>query len=142
MTGHARRRGNQDVVHIDEDLGAKEMVLVDGTLEDAVHHALEHGRRISQTEEHNVRHEDAKLRLKGSFMAVFPSNANIIVSLTHIELGKNAGVLDASNGGRDKRYWVEILLRQCVRFSVILDWPVRAVLLLEIEEGGGDVCLV
>jgi hypothetical protein len=142
MASHARRRGNQDVVHVDEDLGAEEVVLVDGALEDAIHHALERGGRISQAEEHNVRHEDAKLCLKGGLVAVLPPDTDIIVSLMHVELGKDAGVSDASNGGRDKQHWVEVSLRQCICFLVILDWPVRAVLLFEIEEGGGNVSLV
>jgi hypothetical protein len=130
------------VVHIDKNLGAKEVVLVDGVLEDAIHHVLECGGRISQTEEHNVWHEDAKLRLKGGLVAVLFPNTDIIVSLAYVELGKNAGVSDTSNGGRDKQHWVEVSLRQCVRFSVILDWPVRAILFPQIKEGGGDVSLI
>jgi hypothetical protein len=75
-------------------------------------------------------------------MAIFPPDADVVVTLAHIELGENAGVSDASNRWGDKRHWVEISLHQCVRFPIILHWPVRAIFLLEIEEGRGDVGLI
>jgi hypothetical protein len=67
---------------------------------------------------------------------------DIVVSLAHVELGENAGVSDASTSWGNKRHWIEVSLRQCVRFSIVLDWPVRTILLLEVEEGRGDVSLV
>jgi hypothetical protein len=118
------------------------MVLVDGALEDAVHHALKRGGRISEAEEHDVRHKDAELHLKSSFMAIFPPDTDIVVSLAHVELGENAGILDASNSWGNKQHWIEVSLCQCVCFLIVLDWPVRTILLLEVEEGRGDVSLV
>jgi hypothetical protein len=57
-------------------------------------------------------------------MAILSPNADVIVSLAHVKLGENAGVSDASNSWGDKRHWVEILLCQCIRFSIVLNWPV------------------
>jgi hypothetical protein len=118
------------------------MVLVNGTLENAVHHALKRGGRVSEAEEHDVRHKDAKLRFEGSFVVIFPPDTDIIVALAHIELGEDAGVSDASDSWVNKRHWIEVSLRQCVRFLIVLDWPVRTILLFEVEEGRGDVGLI
>jgi hypothetical protein len=118
------------------------VVLVDGALENAVHHALKRGRRVGEAEEHDVRHKVAELCFEGSFVAIFPPDTDIIVALAHIKLGENAGVSDASNSWGNKRHWIEVSLHQCVRLSIVLDWPVRTILLLEVEEGRGDVNLV
>jgi hypothetical protein len=75
-------------------------------------------------------------------LAIFFLMRILLYPLAHIELGEDAGVSDASNRWGNKQHWVEILLRQCIRFAIVLDWPVRAILLLEVEEGRGDVSLI
>jgi hypothetical protein len=97
---------------------------------------------LVRPKKHDVRHKDAKLRFEGSFVAIFLSNTDIIVALAHIELGEDAGVTNTSDSWGNKRHWIEVSLRQCVCFSIVLDWPVRAVLLLKVEEGRGNIGLV
>jgi hypothetical protein len=118
------------------------MVLIDRPLEDTVHHSLERSGGVGESEKHDVRHKDAELCLEGGFVPIFPSNTDIVVSLPHVEFRENAGVSYASNRWGNKRYWIEIPLRQCVCFTIVLHWPVRSILLLEIEEGRGDISLV
>jgi hypothetical protein len=142
MARESGQRSNQYVVHVDEDFRAEEVVLVDSLLEDAVHHVLKCGGRVGEAEEHDIWHKDAELRLKRRLMSILPSDADVIVALAHVEFCEDAGISDASNSWRNKWHWIEVSLRQCVRFSIVLDWPVRAVLLLEVEEGRGDVCLI
>jgi hypothetical protein len=75
-------------------------------------------------------------------VVIFLLNTDIIVALAHIELGEDAGVTNTSDSWGNKQHWIEVSLCQCVRFSIVLDWPVRAVLLLKVEEGRGDIGLV
>jgi hypothetical protein len=124
MARESGRQSDQYVVHVDKDLRAEEMVLVDGTLEDAVHHALKCGGRVGEAEEHDVWHKDAELRLKRCFMPILLSDADVIVALAHVEFGEDAGISDASNSWGNKRHWIEVSLCQCVCFSIVLDWPV------------------
>jgi hypothetical protein len=142
MACESGRRSNQYVIHVDEDFHAEEVVLVDGSLEDAVHHALKCGGRVGEAEEHDVWHKDAELRLKRRFMSILLSDADVIVALVHVKFGEDAGVSDASNSWGNKRHWIEVSLHQCVCLSIVLDWPVRAILLLEVEEGRGNVSLI
>jgi hypothetical protein len=100
------------------------MVLVDGLLEDAVHHMLERGGGVSETEKHDVWHEDAELRLEGGLVPIFLPNTDVVIALAHVEFGENAGVPDASNRRGNKRHWIEISLCQCICFPIILNWPV------------------
>jgi hypothetical protein len=75
-------------------------------------------------------------------MPILPSDADVIVALAHVEFGEDAGISYASNSWGNKQHWIEVSLCQCVCFLIVLDWPVRAILLLEVEEGRGDVSLV
>jgi hypothetical protein len=87
------------------------MVFVDGPLEDAIHHSLERGRGVGETEKHDVRHEDAEFRLEGGLVSIFPSNANVVVSLPYVKFREDAGVSYASNRWGNKRYWIKVSLR-------------------------------
>jgi hypothetical protein len=111
-------------------------------LEDTIHHTLERSGGVGESKKHDVRHEDAKLRLEGGLVPIFPSNADVVVSLPHVKLREDAGVSYASNCRGNKRHWIKISLRQRVRLSIILHWPVRTILLLEIKEGRGDISLI
>jgi hypothetical protein len=142
VAGQTRRRSDQYIIHVYEDLRTKEMVLVDRSLEDTVHHPLERGGGVGESEKHDVRHEDAKLCFEGSLVPIFPSNTDIVISLPYVEFREDAGVLYASDCRGNKRHWIKISLHQHVRLSIILYWPVRAILLLEVKEGRGDISLI
>jgi hypothetical protein len=86
------------------------MVLVDGSLKNAVHHMLERGRGVGEAEKHDVQHENTELGLEGGLVPIFPSNTDIVIPLSYVKFCEDAGVSYASNCRGDKQHWIKISL--------------------------------
>ena len=66
---------DEDVIHVNGDVA-----FVDQFAKDEVHHGLERGRGIRETEKHDHGLEKAAVRFKGGFPLVAVSNTYVVVS--------------------------------------------------------------
>src|SRR6267378_2258060 len=89
--------------------------------EDMVHHRLERAGRISQSEEHDKRFEEAVFRFKGSFFFVSRFDSNVIITPADVELREDVGVLHLTNQVWYERQWIPVADRMFVQLAVILD---------------------
>src|SRR5882757_2797090 len=87
---------DQDVVHVNG-----EPVLSQLLLEDRIHHCLEGGRKVGETEEHDARLEQSFVGDECRFPLVAFFYANIVVSPSNVEFGEQARSLYFINQFRD-----------------------------------------
>src|SRR5712671_3674913 len=78
-------RGNQHIVHVDD-----EPSFVNFVLEDGVHHHLKGGWGICQPEEHDRWFKQSFIGDKGCFPLVSPSNADVVVSPSNVEFSEQS----------------------------------------------------
>ena len=102
-----------------------------------VHEGLEGGRSIAESKEHDSGFKKSHGGDEGGFPLIFFSDANVVVSPTNVEFGKQGGFLHIINEFRDEGEWIGISDSVGVQVAVILTWMKGSVLLQHIEEGGG-----
>ena len=108
----------QDVVHVDHHIA-----LIDEVLKDVVHHHLEGGWTIGETEEHNGRLKEALIHSKGGFPFIALFDSHIVIFPMYIQLHEIPG-LQVRNSIDNIWYegeWVGVLHCHHIEFSVILD---------------------
>src|SRR5260221_5549835 len=106
-------------------------------MEDHVHHHLEGGWGISESEERNCWLKESLRGEEHGFPLISFFYADIIIPPSYIKFGKEGTASEAINGLRDKRRDVVILLGPTVDRSVVLDGTKFAIFLFDKEEVGG-----
>ena len=77
------RRGNEEVIHIDDKLSFSDHIL-----EGVDHESLEHGGGVAEIKEHDSGFEESFVGDEGSFPLVAVLYLNIVIPPVNIELGK------------------------------------------------------
>ena len=122
--------GDENVIHIDEYKSC-----INKILEEFVHHRLEHCRGVGKTKEHHQRLKHSFVHLEGSFPFVTFLDSNVVISPSHIKLGKYLHILQFVDDIRNKRKWVLVLNGDSIESSIVLHRMQFTILLLY-EEGG------
>lgn len=76
---------HQDVVHVDDDMAA-----IDEVGKEVIHHCLEGGRGVSQSEEHDRRFEQPLVSLECRLPFVTFFDTDVIVPPSDVHFGKDA----------------------------------------------------
>ena len=71
-------------------------------LEYVIHHSLEGGWAVCETEEHYQRFEQSSIGPKGTFPLVTLVNVNVVVPPVNIQLGEVLGPMELINEFRDE----------------------------------------
>jgi len=101
-----------------------------------IHHGLEGGWAVCETEEHYQRFEQSLVGLKGCLPLVTLTNVNIVVPPANIQLGEILGLAKLIDEFRDEGYGVAIFDQHCIQCSVVLHQLKGAILLLDEEYRG------
>jgi hypothetical protein len=72
---------DEDVVHVNGDVA-----FIDQLSKDEIHHRLERGGRVRESEKHDHGFEEPTIGLEGRFPLVTISNAYIIISPSDVQL--------------------------------------------------------
>jgi hypothetical protein len=72
---------DKDIIHIDSDVS-----LVDQFSENEIHHRLEGGGCVCETEEHDHGFEEASIGFKGRFPLIIVTNTNVVISPANVQL--------------------------------------------------------
>ncbi|SRR6266542_1770351 len=111
--------------------------LSDEFVEDVVHHRLEGGRAIGETEEHNERFEEASVHSKCSLPLVTFLDANIVEPPSNVELGEVLCSSELRNELWGERKWILVLHGHGVQGTVVLHQTKFAIFFLNKEDGRG-----
>jgi len=109
--------GDEHVIHI-----YNEPALADFFFKNCVHHHLECGWGICQSEEHHCRFEEAFVGNKGCFPFISPSNANIVIPPSYIELSKERSSLGLVDELGNQWQWIGISDHPLIESSIVLHW--------------------
>src|SRR5712672_1256737 len=106
-------------------------------LEDGVHHHLKGGRGVGQPKKHDRWFEQPFVSNEGCFPLVSFSDANVVISPSYVELGKQGSCagLVYELGNQWER--VRVSDGPLVQASVVLDGSEFPIFLLDEEERGG-----
>ena len=102
-----------------------------------IHECLKCGGSIAESEEHDGGFEESHGGNESGFPLILFSDANVVISPSNVEFGKQGGLLHVINKFRDEREWIGISDSVGVQVVVILAWTKGSVLLWYEEEGGG-----
>src|SRR6266404_2338006 len=136
MVTKGRRGGNENVIHIDNDAGSLRQEAKLDVLEDLIHHCLECTWGISQSKEHNPWFKKAVFGFEGCLFFVPRFDPNIVITPSHVKLGKDICILYLTDEIGNERQGVPISNSEFVQPSVVLYRPEFAVFLLYKEERG------
>src|ERR1700677_1427637 len=108
---------NENIVHVDDDVS-----FVNEVFQNGVHHGLERGGRIGESEEHDRWLKAASIGGKGGFPFVSFLDAKIVVSPPKIHLGEEFRTTEFVDefGNKGKRIIVFNGVR--VKITIILAW--------------------
>src|ERR1700677_4868463 len=98
------------------------MSLVNEVLQDGVHHCLERGGRIGESEEHDRRFKAASVHSEGGFPFVSFFDSKIVITPPKIHFGKVFRTSEFVDEFRDERKGVIILNGMRIKISIILTW--------------------
>src|SRR6266404_5313514 len=102
------RRGDQDIIHIDNDASSLREEAELDVLEDLIHHGLECTRGICQPEEHDTWFKKTVFGLKCCFLFIPCLDPNVVVSPSYVELGEDVRVLHLTDEIGNERQGVSI----------------------------------
>jgi hypothetical protein len=121
-----------NVIHVDGYAPS-----IDKVLEDSIHHGLEGGRRVGESEEHYSGLEESFIRYEGRFPSILLFNENFIIPPFNIEPCEYGGSSQAVNELGNKRRGIAIFNCSSIHCSVVLDWSEFSIFLLYEEERYG-----
>jgi hypothetical protein len=121
-------RGDEDVVEVNTDGSFHDEVL-----EDVVHHCLEGGGRVSESEKHHQGFEESAIHTKRCLSLITFLHLNIVVTPSHIELRKVFRTAKLVDKFQDEWEGVPIFDHEGVQRSVVLYEAESAILLLDEE---------
>jgi hypothetical protein len=108
----------------------------DEVTEYIIHHGLEGGRTVCETEEHDQRLEEFAISTESGFPFVSVLHTDIVKTPTDVQLGKvlcTTELLRYQLG--DQWKWILVFDRDCVEGSIVLDETEGAVFLFDKEDG-------
>ena len=120
-------RVDQDVIEVDTY-----QALHDEVSEDVIHHGLEGGRAIGETEEHQG-FKQPSVGSEGDLPLVTLLDSDIIVPPSNIQLGEVLHPLELVYEPRNKRNRILVLDSHCIQGLVVLHQLKGAILLLNEE---------
>jgi hypothetical protein len=123
---------DKDIVHIDDYPSVPDFLLKYG-----VHHGLEGGGGVGETEEHYGRFKESFVGDESCFPLVSVFDPYVVISPSYVYLGKVLGSFEFVEEVGDSREGVSVPDGGLVELSVILTGSKGAVLLFNKEEGGG-----
>ena len=122
MSRRGGRCGDEDIIHIDNDVCTMLQVFNVQVMEDVVHHCLEHAGGICQTEEHDQQLEQAVFCLKCSFFLISSFNLDVIVSPMDIKLGEDVDILNLTNQVQNEWQRVAVADGVFIQLAIVLYW--------------------
>jgi hypothetical protein len=106
----------------------------DEVLENIVHHCLEGGGRVFESEKHHQGFVEAVVSTKRRLPLVTLLHSNILVPPSHVELGEEFCTAKLIYQFRDKGKRISILDRDGVECTIVLYKTKRSVLLFDEED--------
>src|SRR5271154_5353988 len=106
---------NENIVHVDDDVS-----FVNEIFQNSIHHGLERGGRIGESEEHDCRLKAASISGKGSFPFVSFLDAKIVVSPPKIHLGEEFRTTEFVDEFENKGKGIIVLNGVRVKIAIIL----------------------
>ena len=119
---------DEDVIQVDTDY-----TLGDEILENDIHHGLEGGRAVSETEEHHQRFKESSVGAECGLPFITFLDVDIVVPPVDIELGEVACTLETIDKVGNERKRIDILDSLCIECAIVLDKSERSILLLDEE---------
>jgi hypothetical protein len=115
---------DQDVVQVHTD-----HTFCDEILEDIIHHGLEGGWAVSETEEHHQRFKESSVGAECSLPFITFLDVNIVVSPADIKLGEVTCTPEAIDEIGNEWKWIDILDCLCIQCPIVLEQLERPILL-------------
>jgi hypothetical protein len=119
---------DEDVIQVDTD-----HTLGDEILENVIHHGLEGGRAVSETEEHHQRFKESSVGVECSLPFITFLDTNIVVPPSDIQLGEVSCTSETIDKVGNEWKQIDILDSLCIERLIVLDKSERSVLLLNEE---------
>ena len=117
---------DQNVIHVNTD-----NTLHDEVMEDLIHHGLEGGRTVSETEVHYQRLEETMVCLECHLPFISFLDVDIVVAPADVQFGKIPCTLESVDQVVDEGEWVVVFLHDGVQCVVVLDEVEFSILLDE-----------
>jgi hypothetical protein len=119
---------DEDVIQVDASY-----TLGDENLENVIHHGLEGGWAVSETEEHHQRFEKSSVGAECSLPFITFLNVDIVVPPADIKLGEVACASETIDKVGNEWKWIDILDSLCIECAIVLDKSERSILLFNEE---------
>ena len=84
--------GNGDVIHVYPDDSASCFVFQDGGVVNVIHHCLEGGRRVSETEEHDLRLKQSPVGGECGLPLIPFLDTYVIIAPSNVKFGEVSGI--------------------------------------------------
>ena len=121
-------REHKDVVHVHDHRTTRDEVY-----EQVVHHGLERGGAVGETEEHDKRLEQPTVGAERRLPLIALTNPDVVVAPANVELCEVLGATELVDELGDEGEGVVVLPRDGVELAVVLDETETAILLLDKE---------
>ena len=105
-------------------------------LEDVIHHGLESGWAIGETEEHYQWFEETSVRSESSLPLVTFFHLNIIETPSDVQFGEVLGAPELSDQFGNEQEWVLVFDHYHIKGSVVLDKLEASIFLFDEEDWG------
>src|SRR6266436_3904386 len=112
---------DEDVIQVDTD-----HTLSDEILENVIHHGLEGGWAVSETEEHHQRFEESSVGAECSLPFITFLDTDIVVPPLDIQLGEVSCASETIDKVRNERKRIDILDSLCIECPIVLDKSERS----------------
>ena len=120
---------NQHIVHVDDKVSTSNFFS-----EDRVHYCLKGGWGVSESEEHYSGLEESSVSFEGGFPLIAFFDADIIVSLADIKLGKPFLSDQLLDELFDEREGICVPDGDFIELAIVLYWSSFAIFLFDKEE--------
>ncbi len=124
-----------NVVHVDSYCSPEWFVFEDDVTIDEVHHRLEGRWGVGETEIHHCRFEKPISGFKGCFVFVSFPNAYVVVPPSYVEFCVDMRVAQITYEIGNEGKGILIPNRDCIDFSVVLNWAEFPILFTNEEKG-------
>ncbi|KAG6859862.1 hypothetical protein C0993_003367 [Termitomyces sp. T159_Od127] len=123
-------------VSVDEDVIKvyAHYTLHDEVSEDVIHHCLESGWTVGESEEHDKGFKQSTIGLEGSLPLISFLNVHIVVAPPDVQFGEVPRPPEIIDELGDEEERVAILHHHGVKDPVVLDQPEQAILLFDEED--------
>ncbi|KAG5353135.1 hypothetical protein C0989_009979 [Termitomyces sp. Mn162] len=102
--------------------------------EDVIHHCLEGGWAVGESEEHNKRFKQSPVGLEGSLLFIFLLDMHIVVAPPDVQFSEVLHAPEVIDELRDEREGVVVLHHHGIENPIVLDQLKQAIFLLDEED--------